>query len=443
VTSGDAREHRLGRGTVDIAGGDRLEHEKVIMDCNRRAFIRRMGTAGLISTSGIAPAVWSRAAAAAPRQGTAAADRILVLIQLAGGNDGLNTVVPFADDAYYRARPGIGISESSLLKLNDTLGLHPQMVGFKELYDEGRLSVVQGVGYANPDRSHFRSMDIWQSARLTVDGSMDGWLGRALDQGIDQHVGTVPAMSLGTGRLPLSLVGHKVTVPTIRDLNTYRLQLGPRPAANQGLFRSTIGGYVAEPDAGDRQLEFLRQATDAALTTADSIQKISQEYRETVPYPASDLGGKLKLVAQLISGDLGTRIFFVSLGGFDTHAQQQQSHLALLNELSSAVRAFYRDLKGHGHSDRVVLATFSEFGRRVAENGSLGTDHGAASQLFVVTPGQQAGIHGRHPSLTQLIQGDLRHHTDFRSVYATLLERWLDIPSQPVLGQQFPLLDFI
>jgi len=410
------------------------------MECNRRAFIRRMGTAGLISTSGIAPAVWSRAAAAA---GGSAADRILVLIQLAGGNDGLNTVVPFADDAYYRARPGIGIPETSVLKLNDTLGLHPQMAGFQELYDEGRLSVVQGVGYANPDRSHFRSMDIWQSARLTVDGSLDGWLGRALDRSIDRHVGTVPAMALGNERLPLSLVGHKVIVPTIRDLATYRLQLGPQPAVNGGLFRSTIGAYVEEQQSGERQLEFLRQATDAALTTADSIQQISQEYRETVPYPASDLADKLKLVAQLISGDLGTRIFFVSLGGFDTHAQQQQSHQALLGELSSAVRAFSQDLKGHGHSDRVVVATFSEFGRRVAENGSLGTDHGAASQLFVVTPGQQAGIHGRHPDLNQLLQGDLRHHTDFRSVYATLLERWLEIPSQPVLGQQFPLMDFI
>ena len=413
------------------------------MECNRRAFIRKMGTAGLISTSGLAPAIWSRAVAASSVSGTSSADRILVVIQLAGGNDGLNTVIPYADDAYHRARPGIGFAEPSVLKLNDSLGLHPQMTGMKELYDEGQLSIVQGVGYDNPDRSHFRSMDIWQSARLTTDGSLDGWLGRALDTAVDNHAGTVPAMALGSERLPLSLVGQKVVVPTIRDLKAYQLQLGPQPLQNQQLFRSTIGAYVQKNHAQTGQLDFLRQTADAALTTADTVKKIAQAYRETVPYPDNELARKLKLVAQLISGDLGTQIFFVSLGGFDTHSQQQQVHQALLGELSSALRAFCLDLKGHQHADRVVVATFSEFGRRVSENGSLGTDHGAASQVLVVTPGEQGGIHGRHPDLNQLDGGDLRYHTDFRSVYATLLETWLKIPSQPVLGSEFPLLKFI
>ena len=414
------------------------------MGYNRRAFIRQMGTAGLISTSGLAPAIWSRAIQAGSGTQAASAERVLVVVQLAGGNDGLNTVVPYADDAYHRARPGIGLSESSVLKLNDTLGLHPQMQGLKELYDEGRLSIVQGVGYANPDRSHFRSTDIWQSARLATDGSLDGWLGRALDSSRDLHEGRVPAMAVGSERLPLALVAQDVAVPTMRDLKAYQLQLGPQPEQNQQLFRSTIGSHVQQSaSTAGQQLDFLRRAVDSALTTADTVQQIAEGYRETVSYPETELARKLKLTAQLISGDLGTRIFFVSQDGFDTHSRQQQAHQALLGELSSALRAFCLDLKGHGHADRVVVATFSEFGRRVAENGSLGTDHGAASQVLVVTPGKQGGIHGRHPDLSDLDDGDLRYHTDFRSVYATLLETWLQIPSQAVLGAAFPLLRFI
>ena len=414
------------------------------MSATRRTFLRQLGAGGIVSLAGFPPAFASRAALAAERLGISSSNgRILVLIQLAGGNDGLNTVIPYTNPEYHKARPGIGIPKGAVLRLDDELGLHPQMTGFKELFDQGLLAIVQGIGYANPDRSHFRSMDIWQSARPSTQYTQDGWVGRALDVTAKRHAGSVPALAFGMDNLPLSLVSTKVNVPTIRDLAGYRLSQGPDAESNRRLRRQIMGELANQPADSGSDLEFLRKTTLTALSSAERMKEVTSSYRPAIPYPNNALANKLKVVAQIIAGDMGTQFFFVSLGGFDTHARQPPAHQALLTELSSAVHAFYRDLEGHGLEDRVLVATFSEFGRRVRENGSLGTDHGAASQLFVVAPTGKGGILGAHPSLTDLFQGDLKFHTDFRRVYATLLDKWLRIPSEVVLGKRFQTLDFV
>jgi len=417
------------------------------MPSSRRAFLQQLGTAGIVSLGIAPPAFLSRAARAVEASATSSTSgRVLVLVQLAGGNDGLNTVIPHGDAEYYKARPGLGIPKGSVLKIDDLLGLHPQMTGFKELYDEGRLAIVQGVGYANPDRSHFRSMDIWHSARPDADYTKDGWLGRGLDLAAEQNSGALRAMALGTNRLPLALLSTTVNVPSVNDIAGYHLELGAGSEQNQKLKRRLMGEVADRtgPVGGtNSNLDFLRKTATTAYSSADKLKEIATSYKPAVAYPNNGLGEKLKIVAQIIAGDLGTRVIFVSLDGFDTHAQQAGAHQGLLAELSSAVRAFFQDLKGHKLDDRVILATFSEFGRRVKENGSLGTDHGAASQVFVAGAGVKGGLHGKHPSLTDLVEGDLQFHTDFRSIYATLLTKVLEWPAETVLGGKFPLVDFV
>jgi uncharacterized protein (DUF1501 family) len=407
---------------------------------NRRNFLRGSAAAGIISLGTAPPAFLCRAALASAAKSAGTDGRILVIVQLEGGNDGLNTVIPFTDDAYYKARPGIGIARGAGLKLDDAHALHPQLTGLKSLFDDGMLGIVQGVGYPQPDRSHFRSMDIWQSASLDAAAPDRGWIGRALDLAANQASSEAPALALGIQRLPLALTAAKVNVPTIANIDGFKLRTGDDEAARR---RRDLMRDLAEPDKDTSgELHFLQQAATSAYRTAQRLTDVSREYRPAAEYPATQLAGQLKLIAQMIGGDIGTRIFFVSLGGFDTHSQQAGAHQALLSELGSAVKAFFADLKGHSLDDRVLLATYSEFGRRVKENGSLGTDHGAASQMFVVTP-EKGGIHGKHPSLTDLDDGDLKFHTDFRAVYATLLEKWLGFKAEPVLGGRFSAMNFV
>ncbi|MCH8217824.1 MAG: DUF1501 domain-containing protein [Planctomycetes bacterium] len=413
------------------------------MRLTRRTFMRRMGAASILSLGASPPRFLTQAARAAEADGRATDGRILVVIQLAGGNDGLNTVIPFGDPEYRRARPGIGIAKGSVLRIDDYLGLHPQMKGLKGLYDEGVLGIVQGVGYPNPNRSHFRSMDIWQTARPESERTETGWLGRCLDLNAERHAGTVPALALGTDQVPLSLVSSKFNVPTLRRMSDYELQLGPGSQADRQARRALMSQLATGESVPGSDLDYLRRTTAGALAMSDRLKEVAATYQPTTSYPANGLGQRLKAVVQLIAAELGTRIFFLSLGGFDTHSQQVAAHRALLAEFSSAVAAFTRDLEGHGLQDRVLLVSFSEFGRRVQENGSLGTDHGAASQMFVVSPTAKGGLYGAHPSLTDLSQGDLKYHTDFRSVYATILDNWLGVTSQTVLGGKFPTIDFV
>jgi uncharacterized protein (DUF1501 family) len=408
---------------------------------NRRHFLQR--TAGLVAIGATPPAFLSRAVAADKSDPD---QRILVIVQLAGGNDGVNTVVPWADDAYHAARPSLGLGKDTVLKVNDHIGLHPQLSGLKSLYDEGSLSIIQGVGYPHPNRSHFRSMDIWNTAQPESEITGDGWLGRALDSSAARFAGKVPALALGTENLPLALVAPRTNVPSIRSLEDYQLRFGEGGSASDHQLRQSLARKLADgakSDTSSSDLNFIRQTLGTAMDSAQRLKEVAASYQPAVPYPQTQLASSLKTVAQLIAGELGTRIFFVSLGGFDTHSRQAGAHNALLAELSGAVSAFFKDLGVHKLADRVLLATYSEFGRRLKENGSLGTDHGAASNMFVVSGATKAGVCGEHPSLTDLDDGDLKHHTDFRSVYATLLDRWLGIPSEPVLGGKFAPVEFL
>jgi uncharacterized protein (DUF1501 family) len=407
---------------------------------NRRHFLSR--SAGLVALGAAPPAFLSRAIAASETKDHD--QRILVIVQLAGGNDGLNTVIPWADDAYHAARPGLSIGRDTVLKIDGHVGLHPQLTGLKALYDEGALSIVQGVGYPHPNRSHFRSMDIWNTAQPESEITGDGWLGRALDLSAARFAGKVPALALGTENLPLSLVASRTNVPSIRSIDDYQLRFGEASAADRQLQQSLARKLAENARASSAaDLNFIRQTLGTAIDSSEKLKQVAAGYQPAVPYPQTQLAANLKTVAQLIAGELGTRIFFVSLGGFDTHSRQAASHAALLGELSGAVSAFFKDLRAHQLADRVLLATYSEFGRRLKENASLGTDHGAASQMFIVSGAAKAGLFGPHPSLTDLDDGDLKHATDFRSVYATLLDRWLRIPSAPVLGGQFAPVEFL
>ena len=409
------------------------------MTIHRRHFLQTLAaTGGVIAMGARPPSLLVRAAKNDDPDG-----RILVLVQLAGGNDGLNTVVPFADDEYRKRRPSLALDRNAVHKLNDTLGLHPQMEGFKELHDDGALAVVQGVGYPKPNRSHFRSMDIWHSARPDIEHKRDGWMGRSMDAAAPRLAGTVPGLALGTARLPLALVSTRVTVPTVRSLEDYQLQLGDDTPANRQLRRRLMRELAGNPPSSETDLNFLRRTAGTALDTAEKMRAVAKGYKPAAEYPENGLGQRLKTVAKLIAADLGARVYFVSLDGFDTHSEQAGAHAALVGELSTAVSAFAKDLKGHGMDKRVLTTTFSEFGRRVKENGSLGTDHGAAAPLFLIGGAVKAGIHGKHPSLTDLDQGDLKHHTDFRRVYATLLERWLGWPAKEAVGEGFAPLDII
>ena len=396
-----------------------------------------MSAAGVLALGTLPPLFFARAA------GQNKADRdgkILVLLQLAGGNDGLNTVIPHTHAEYHRLRPSLGVPKGAALKLNDELGLHPQLTGLKSLHDDGLLSIIQGVGYPNPNRSHFRSMDIWHSARPDEEISRDGWMGRAMDAAADKFAGRVPALALGTDRLPLALVAQRVTVPTVKSLKDYQLSEGNGNAKDLRRRRQLIGESAQAGAKGNSDLDFLHRTAATAIQTADKIAATTASYKPAKPYPQTGLGQRLQTLAQLITADIGPQVYFVSLDGFDTHSDQAGAHAALMGELGGAVQAFFADLKAHGLSERVLLATFSEFGRRVKENGSLGTDHGAASQILLVNARIKPAIHGKHPDLHDLDEGDLKHHTDFRQVYATLLEQWLDWPSQPALLGKFAQL---
>ena len=377
---------------------------------------------------------------------------ILVVLQLAGGNDGLNTVVPHADDAYYNARPVIGVKPSEVLIIDDLIGLHPRLTGLKGLYDDGHLGIIQGVGYPNPDRSHFRSTDIWQSASDADRYETHGWIGRYFDsccQGADPTVG----VAIGS-EMPMAFAGPKPTGIAFARPEQLHWSVGGGNHSVEELFRelnrpeevhagATVAAVGAGAQEGGSTLDFVQRVALDAQISSDKISAIAGRFEAGADYPRTPLGQNLGLVAKLIAGGLPTRVYYVSQGGYDTHTQQIGTHDRLLEELGNSLAAFAKDLKAQGNFDRVVTMTFSEFGRRVAQNGSNGTDHGAAAPLFVLGGKVKAGTYGKYPSLTELDRGDLVFNVDFRSVYATVLEQWLKAPSEKILGRKFPLLPIV
>ena len=377
---------------------------------------------------------------------------ILVVIQLAGGNDGLNTVIPFQDDLYYKARPTIGIPASQVIPLDQGLGLHPSLGPLKALYESGNLAIIQGVGYPNPNRSHFRSTEIWQTASDADQPLTKGWIGRYFDnccRGEDPTVG----VALGE-QLPEAFNSNVTTGVAIgrpgslgfdreSDPNEARLFAelnGLEPAAMSG---DSIGSLAGPNNSGLSALEYLqRTALDAQMST-DKIKQVLRNSKNEIFYPKSQLGNSLSLIARLIAGGLPTRVYYASQGGYDTHAGQANTHKRLLNDFGAALSTFSDDLKRKGIFDRVVVMTFSEFGRRVSENANGGTDHGTAAPLFVCGGGVKPALYGKPPVLDKLDAGDLFYCVDFRSVYSTILLDWLKAPAAKILGREFPKLNFV
>lgn len=415
----------------------------------RRELIR-MGM-GLVAGGMYAPAFLSRTLWAMEQgrsslktEASVIGDRVLVVIQLSGGNDGLNTIVPVFSDEYRKARPTLAVPKAEVLPLNAEFGLHPQMQGFKSLYDDGLVCIVHGVGYPNPNRSHFRSMEIWHTARPETKSVSTGWLGRYFDNACTGCAPPSAGISFGA-QIPQALWGEQNKVIALTDPD----ELGWQPLKEEpGSFSSEMEALNALLKSGSVPSEtlFIAHTTMDSLVSADQISGALKKGRAAATYPDTEFGSALKTTAQLITGGLKTRVYYLSLGGFDTHANQQGRHDELLAEYSSGLRAFISDLKAAGDADRVLVLTFTEFGRRLSENASGGTDHGTANPLFLTGTRVKPGFFGKFPSLEASALdpiGDPVHTTDFRSVYATILEKWLETPSEPILAAKFSPLPLL
>lgn len=365
-------------------------------------------------------------------------DKILVIVQMSGGNDGLNTLVPFGDPEYAKARRRIGIPKKDVHQLQAGIGLHPALKGMTELYKAKKLAVLQAIGYPNPNRSHFKSMDIWQAADPSARDLRYGWLGRALDL-MERKAGNVPELSINFAENPpLSLNGTSYKPVSFRDPYSYRFA-GSR---DQDKAFKKISSKKGETKIS--VLDALRRTAVDAEKSSLSVRSKVQAYKTSVRYPRSQLASSLRTVAGLVSEGLPTRVYYCYHNGFDTHAGQVGRQNNLLTQLDQGLTAFQKDLARLGLEDRVTLMTFSEFGRRVRENQSQGTDHGTAGVSFVLGGGVRGGLYGEPPSLTDLLRGgDLKHGIDFRSLYAELLEGVLDVDAQKVLRGKFDKLGFL
>src|SRR6185436_10714915 len=396
--------------------------------CSRREFLAR-GLYG-IGVSSAMPIFLSRTSAALTAQalqGTSVEkypNRILVVVELSGGNDGLNTVVPYGDPAYYRARPKIGIPKNEVIKLSNGFGLHPSMVGFERLYKDGLLGVVHGCGYDHPSLSHFSSMGFWHTG-VPNGGEPLGWLGRLADEVYNPSKKNV-IVNIGNSQSLAVRSGHHS--PLVFD--------DPARFRREGTDeeKKVLAGMSLPKTTGNASLEFLTSLAANATESSDFVRQASASYQTTVDYGiGGGIGGNLQRVAALISAGMPTRLYYVTYSGnsFDTHVQQGDLHSRLLMYTADAVRGFLEDIKRLGRGDDVAMMVFTEFGRRVEENGSLGTDHGTATPMFVIGKGVKGGLHGRHPSLTDLDDGNMKMTTDFRRVYATMIKEWLGYDDTP------------
>lgn len=362
-------------------------------------------------------------------------NKVTVIIQFSGGNDGLNTVIPYRNDLYYSNRPRLGIKKEAALALTDEAGLHPSLTAFKELYDDGSLGIFNSVGYPNPDKSHFRSMDIWHTASDSRDYWNTGWVGRYLDaqcKGCDKPTQALEIDDV----LSLSLKGENIKGLALED---------PRRlynASQEKYYKEILAQH--QNDAHEQPVDYLYKTMAETISSADYIFKQSKQRPSAETYPDTELGKGLKTIASLIFSEINTKVYYISLGSFDTHVNQDAQQKRLFTELNGAVRAFVKDLKANNRFNDVLLFTFSEFGRRVAQNASNGTDHGKANNMFFIGGGlQQKGLYNSLPDLKNLDDGDLKFQLDFKQVYATVLNKWLGADANAILKQQVNVLDFI
>ena len=362
-------------------------------------------------------------------------NKVVVILQLSGGNDGLNTVIPVRNDLYYKARPRLGIAKDKALLLTDEVGLNPALTGFKELFDDGSLGILNSVGYPNPDRSHFRSMDIWQTASQSSEYWNNGWVGRYLDaqcKGCDKPTQAIEIDDI----LSLAMKGNDINGIAVKD---------PRRlygTANEKFFKEVMKNHKDE--AGEQSADYLYKTMAETLSSADYIFQQSKLHPTKADYPKTDLGNSMKTIASLIFSEINTKVYYVSLGSFDTHINQEGQQQRLFTEMNDAVKAFVKDLKANNRFDDVMLFTFSEFGRRVAQNASNGTDHGTANNMFLISGGlKQKGLINELPNLADLDEGDLKYKVDFKNVYATVLNKWLKADDKEILAKQYEYLNFI
>jgi uncharacterized protein (DUF1501 family) len=360
-------------------------------------------------------------------------NKVMVVIQFSGGNDGLNTVIPITNDIYYKARPKLAIKKDKTLTLTDDVGLNPALEAFKGLYDEGNLSILNNVGYPNPDRSHFRSMDIWHSASNSNDYVYTGWLGRYLDaqcKGCDKPTQILEVDDV----LSLALKGNEKNGLAFTD---------PRrlySSSNERFYKDINAAH----QGSEETVDYLYKTMSETLSSANYIFQQSKKNPTAATYPATEMGKNLKTIASLIMSDINTKVYYLSLGSFDTHVNQEVQQKRLFTELNDAVKAFTADLKKNNRFDDVLMMTFSEFGRRVSQNASNGTDHGTANNMFFISGGlKEKGILNAMPDLKDLNQGDLKYKVDFKNVYATVLNKWLGSDDVAILGKKYEPLNFI
>jgi uncharacterized protein (DUF1501 family) len=399
-----------------------------------------LGSSTLLACGATVPAFLARSAfALAADPSRAAKERVLVVLELNGGNDGLNTVVPYGDDAYRKHRPKLHLAKTQVDRIDDRIGLHRALGGLSKLLEARQLAVVQSVGYPNPNRSHFESMAIWQSARQKPARDTAGWLARSLEQRHAAPGGDAPALHISSNLLPQALAGGRHHVPSLADLEQFRRRLGMSEAAAAREQRAALDEISSQRQgAPGSLLEFVERSTVLTYTSSARLEGVLKGRTASAKYPEFyGLAKRLQLIAQLIKAGLTTSIYYTQLAGFDTHANQLGTHDNLLREVGGSLKAFLDDLNQAGEGARVVVLVFSEFGRRLAENASGGTDHGTAAPVFLLGQGVKAGLHGPYPNLQDLQDGDPRHAIDFRRVYATLLDRWLNCSSERILGQKF------
>jgi len=406
-----------------------------MMTMQRSRFL--LGALSGLTVVGSTDSIFSRALAQSPPPGLPGAgdDRVLIVINFQGGNDGLNTVVPHGLRSYYNYRPTLGIAPNDVLQIDKTVGLNPALKPLKTMYDAGNVAIVQNVGYPQPDHSHFRSTEIWQTA-APEKYEHTGWLGRYLDSaGLDEK-NLFNGVALAQV-LPEALIGRNIDVPAIAQLGGYGLT-SDKSATSRAAFNSIIKD--GDVPFTSPYLAAVAEIEDHAQRGSEELPKLIAGYKTSANYPATQLGRSLALAAQIVGSKIGTRVLYIQHGSFDTHVAQKGVQDRLLGEFANAIEAFYTDLAAHGNDKRVLTMTFSEFGRRVGENASRGTDHGTAAPLFLIGGNVKGGLYGDYPSLDNLDAGDLRHSVDFRSVYTTVLEKWLQRPAAGVVAGTFPLV---
>lgn len=402
-----------------------LKHKKM----KRRSFLQK---SALASTSIFVPA-FLRAYQSGPLH-SSRSGKILVIVQLSGGNDGLNTVVPFRNDIYYQQRPSLAIGKNEVVKLSDQLGLNPVLSPLQSLYDDGLLSIINNVGYPNPDRSHFRSMDIWHTASESDEYLSTGWLGRYLDSSCEGCQAAHHALEIDD-ELSLALKGQNKKGFAMSNPNQLKRQ------TNNPLLKHLA--EQAQPDH-EENVAYLYKILADTYSSADYLTEKAKTFRSKASYPTTPFGRRLQQISELICADTDTRIYYVSLTGFDTHVNQKNQQERLLKQYAEGMKTFVQDLQQNNLLDDTLIMTFSEFGRRVKQNASRGTDHGTANNLFLMGGKlKHPGFYNEGPDLSSLDNGDLIYKVDFRDIYATILNKWLEGSSQQILNNQFQGLPFI